>query len=146
MEIPPQSGIRCTMDEKTRNELLSRNTRNGVVSWQSVAKQLGVSIDHAKAIVSKGSERAEPAKAANRKSLRDLILIAIDRTPLTSDQLAGRLRVTTESVRLWLQEAKRQNLAHPHRERGMSSSVWVITPQGRIIVQQLTAKGANDGR
>lgn len=137
--------------------IIHRCTRDGVTSWQNVARQMGISVDKARRLYDATSrarhdpqQLGEPApltdaqayKSPNPKGqgFKTMILVLLERHGrLSVDDLAHRIGSTPSSIRRFLGELVRHGLCQSDGAGDKCGRSWSLTQAGKI-----TAKAQRD--
>lgn len=137
-------------------DVIARCTRDGVIQWGQVAKQLGVSIDRARRMYDPvSSSRQDPQQLTDwpmsdaeiHKSPRpkaddhkQLIITLLDRHGLLSvEDLAARIHTSTNGIRSRLTELSRQGLCQSNNAGDRCGRTWMLTATGYAMAKIYTA-------
>lgn len=130
-------------------DLIARCTRNGVISWQQVAKQLGCSVDRAQRMYATTPRQdpqqlaelltnAEAYKSPHPKGdgLKAAILGLLERHgQLSVADIAARTRSTPATVRGMLRDLTHAGLVENDQARMKFERSWKLTATGRTIAK-----------
>ena len=152
------------------NAIVARCTRNGVTSWQAVAKQLGRSVDSVRAQFDRQYARAhvwapsrepdpalEPPVDENDLSspypkgpgLKSMILRSLHTNgPTCVGDIATRLGRTTNSIRMRLSDMREAGLVENDskgRPNGVYEWTWSLTIAGHVAAVTACAQKEREG-
>lgn len=134
-------------------DVIQRCTRNGVVIWSQVAKQLGCSIERAKMLCGYPAPRQDPQQIApepdvdamtdaeafrspyaKTDGLKALLMALLGRhSTLSCEQLAVMASSTPNSVRKRLWSLRQAGMVESDERRGRATpSSWWLTPAGKV--------------
>lgn len=145
-------------------DILARCTRDGVVLWGQVAKQMGISVDRARKLYDPvSSSRSDPQqlaedreplsagmgrgrKCAEGEGLKAQILIFLERhRRLTVEDLAKRAQSTPNSIRRRLADLLRCKLVQHDNAGDKIERTWTLTLPGQLIARSYSSRPGDIG-
>lgn len=131
--------------------VIQRCTRNGVTSWQSVAKQLGCSVDRARRLYDlTTSARHDPQQLAEPltdaqayksphpkgEGFKTKILVLLERHGrLSVEDMAARIGSSPGSIRRFLGEMVHHGLCQSDNAGDKCGRSWSLTAAGKVTAK-----------
>lgn len=129
--------------------IIARCTRNGITSWQAVAKQMGLSVDAVRSRYDAAYLKVRPwphpceavphPDGAKGPGLKALILNQLGKHAMSVEDLAYRLQRPVNSIRARLAQMRQCGLVESDsggRHNGKANAwTWWITTKGRDVTR-----------